>query len=56
MPLCKDMKKGQIYLCEDCGIELQVVAECDECGSETGECVQETCTFECCGKELVLKK
>lgn len=54
---CHDMKKGQIYACEDCGLELQVVAECKECGTPQGECgCTEPCIFQCCGDSLKLKK
>ncbi len=54
---CHDMKKGQIYSCPECGLELQVVAECKECGTPTAECgCNEPCTFQCCGTALVLKE
>jgi hypothetical protein len=54
---CHDMKKGQIYACDDCGLELQVVNECKECGTPEDACGCEAhCTFECCGKPLALKK
>jgi hypothetical protein len=48
------MKKGQIYMCKDCGLELRVVSEyktcsvCSACGCP--------CPFTCCDKELELKK
>jgi hypothetical protein len=32
MPNCHEMKTGDIYVCEGCGLELQVVKECKECG------------------------
>ncbi|MHA2427117.1 MAG: hypothetical protein ACXADB_03705 [Candidatus Hermodarchaeia archaeon] len=54
---CHDMKKGQIFTCADCGLELQVTAECTECETPEGSCGCEApCTFECCGKPLSLKK
>jgi len=54
---CHDMKKGQIFTCEECGLELKVVAECEECGTPQGGCACEApCTYECCGKPLALKK
>jgi hypothetical protein len=31
MPSCEDMKNGQIYMCKDCGLELQMVSECKTC-------------------------
>ena len=54
MPSCEQMTKGQIYECKDCGLQLQVVAECTTCkvGSSCG-C---PCTFVCCEKEMTLKK
>jgi hypothetical protein len=50
------MKLGEVYVCEECGLELQVVKECDECGEdeESCECV-EHCNFSCCGEEMKLK-
>ncbi len=56
MPSCTEMKNGQIYVCQDCGLELQVVKECTECGTEEGECSGETCDISCCDKPLKLKE
>ncbi len=67
---CHSMKVGDILVCEDCGLELQVVKTCDEgCCEPTAECgcgcesecdceeeVETTCVFICCGKELKQKK
>jgi hypothetical protein len=56
MASCHDMKLGQIYVCGDCGLELQVVQECNECGESVEDCAcGEPCTFECCGETLKLK-
>jgi hypothetical protein len=52
---CHEMKLGQVYSCEECGIELKVVAECRECGADTCGCTA-PCTFQCCGEPLELKK
>jgi hypothetical protein len=50
------MKLGQVYVCEGCGLELEVVTECDECGEDAAECTcVEHCSFECCGEEMKLK-
>jgi hypothetical protein len=50
------MQLGQVYFCEGCGLELQVVKECDECGEEAAECAcEEHCTFSCCGEEMKLR-
>lgn len=51
---CHDLKQGEVMVCEECGLELQVVGECRECGEESCEC-EEPCSFTCCGKELVLR-
>ncbi len=53
---CDEMKVGQVYMCEECGLELRVVKECTECATEAEcSCVEE-CEFECCGEPLKLKK
>lgn len=49
---CHDMKKGQVYKCEDCGLEIKIMNTCKEC-CEDGSC---GCSFQCCGKDLKLKK
>ena len=56
MPSCHQMKLGQVYVCEDCGLELKVVKECEECGEEEGECTLADCAFQCCGEEMKLKE
>jgi hypothetical protein len=56
MPKCDEMKKGQVYVCEDCGLEVEVVKECEDCGPGTGkECGYEECEFKCHNKPLTLK-
>ena len=54
---CSTMKKGEIYVCLNCGIELQVVRECDadRCPSHQGT-QSGGCTCSCCGEELVKKQ
>ncbi len=56
---CHNMKKGEIYVCEECGLELQVVKECKDAGTPAEECgchpKADPCTFSCCGKDLVKK-
>jgi hypothetical protein len=52
MPTCADMKVGQIYTCKSCGVELQVVKECTECGDN---CAEDPCGFACCNEDMVLK-
>ena len=56
---CSDMKKGDIFACEECGLELQVFKECTdvEATGDQRACRPDDgpCTFSCCGKELVKK-
>ena len=51
MANCHEMKLGQVYSGEDCGLQLEVVEECKECGTDTCGCAA-PCTFECCGEPL----
>ena len=55
MSQCHDMKRGQVYVCGTCGLELQVTKECSSCGTPADECVHETCRFVCCDEPLQLK-
>jgi hypothetical protein len=56
---CHDLRKGEIYMCKDCGMELQVVNECKDVGIPAEECEchgeENPCSIECCGKPLVKK-
>ena len=57
MVSCADMKKGEVYACEVCGLELEVKAECncpdiDDCNPAEGHAC---CEFECCGKPMAKK-
>ncbi len=58
MSSCHDMKKGDIYVCGDCGIELQVIKECEHSGSDD-ECACHDdggdCGFTCCNQPLKKK-
>ncbi len=60
MASCHDMKQGDIYYCKDCGIELQVVKECKNTDIPAEQCAchaeGESCSFSCCGSDLVKKK
>lgn len=40
------VKKDQILYCDQCGVELKVINDCDE------TCV---CNITCCGKQMKLK-
>jgi hypothetical protein len=55
MTNCSDMKLGEIYACNECGIELEVVKECKDAGLPPDQCVCNPCTIKCCGEELVKK-
>jgi hypothetical protein len=55
MASCHEMKKGEVYVCEDCGIELQVIKDCKDSGKDACGIGSEPCGFSCCGKELVRK-
>ena len=53
---CHDMKKGDVFMCEECGLELQVLSECRDAESPPDSCGCATdCSFECCGKPLTKK-
>ena len=56
MTNCHELKKGDIYYCEGCGLELQVMKECKEAGTSTDACSCSPCNFACCNEELKLKK
>jgi hypothetical protein len=57
MASCHEMKLGQVCVCRECGLELQVVKECKEVGLPDEEC---SCAvhggFECRGEPLRLKE
>lgn len=41
------VKKGQILYCDNCGVELQVINDCDS------SCL---CNITCCGRQMKLKE
>ena len=53
---CHEMKMDEVYVCEDCGMELKVVKECCEDETEQQTCQCEPCVISCCGKELAKKE
>ncbi len=56
MARCDEMREGEIYRCEQCGLEIQVI---EECAHEEGAEAEETCQVEgfvCCGEPLTLKE
>jgi len=53
---CHDMKEGEIYACESCGLELKVVKACNESHEDECGCSgHEPCEFSCCGSTLKKK-
>jgi hypothetical protein len=53
MATCSEMKVGEVYVCQHCELEIQVVRSCAD--SEEGACAcAEAMT--CCGGPLTLKK
>ena len=50
MTTCVDMKVGQIYVCPECGVELQVVKACGE--SDHPSCGPQQCKLMCCDQEM----
>lgn len=48
MPCCESdkIKEGDVYQCEDCGLEVTV----------TKDCGCESCDLTCCGKPLKKKE
>jgi len=51
---CSSMKKGDVYVCKECGLEIEVKKECKDDKCSEGSCGSD-CTFTCCGKELKKK-
>ncbi len=52
MANCEEMKKGDVFVCKNCGLELQVVKKCT-CGSgSTQSC---TVPLQCCGEDMKKK-
>ncbi len=56
---CQDMKKGEVYVCEGCGVELEVVRECrtEETEESRARHVEaDGCEVKCCDRPLKLKR
>ncbi|MFA4965120.1 MAG: hypothetical protein WC709_05715 [Thermoleophilia bacterium] len=53
MATCSEMKVGEVYVCENCNLELQVLGSWSE--SEEGACACAE-SLSCCGGPLILKK
>jgi hypothetical protein len=56
MPGCNNMKKGEVYTCGECGLEIKVTRECKDAKGTDACCIgEECCDIQCCGKPLVKK-
>ncbi len=53
MANCCDMKEGDLFYCDTCGLELEVKKTCT-CQPGADDCC--TVPLSCCGKEMALKK
>ena len=53
MSSCSEMKAGEVYVCEDCNLEIKVIRSCAD--SEEGACACAE-SLVCCGGPLVLKQ
>lgn len=56
MARCDEMREGEIYCCEQCGLEIEIIEECDH---EDGDEADEVCSvdeFMCCGQPMVQKE
>jgi hypothetical protein len=51
MANCVEMKKGDLFVCKSCGLELQVSKACT-CGAGSASC---TVPLQCCGKDMIKK-
>ena len=50
---CAEMKEGDRFICESCGLELQVTKTCSCTTGEEGAC---SVPLQCCGKDMVKKQ
>jgi hypothetical protein len=51
------MRKGDVYMCRECGIQIKVLEECDKSKISSYECSSSGgCSFTCCGEDLVKKQ
>jgi hypothetical protein len=56
MARCDEMREGEVYYCERCGLEIQVL---EECSHDEGEEAEEVCRLDelmCCGEPLSLRE
>ncbi|MDD7510899.1 MAG: hypothetical protein PUK21_00720 [Peptostreptococcaceae bacterium] len=58
MVSCGEMKVGEVYVCNACGLELEVKKGCGCPDDDHCHPVKEDvcCEFACCGQPMELKK
>jgi hypothetical protein len=56
MAHCHDMRVGQVYVCEECGLELEVAKSCTVNGNHPKGVSCTVCTHVCCDKDMKLRK
>jgi hypothetical protein len=49
---CADMQEGDLFVCDACGLELQVTKACSCIAGEEVSC---TVPLQCCGKDMEKK-
>ena len=56
MAVCNEMKKGDLFYCKSCNLEMRVEKPCD-CDNED-DMVGTHCSvpLQCCGKPLIKKQ
>ena len=54
MAICSEMKKGDVYFCRSCHLELKVERTC-ECRDEGTVEVKCSVPLQCCGKPMEKK-
>ena len=52
---CTDLKLHQVWACENCGLEIKVVKECNCSHEQSKVCTPDLCLM-CCDKPLKLKE
>ena len=52
MAICHEMKEGDVFFCELCGLELKVEKSCS-CGTGEDAC---TVPLQCCGQDMTKKQ
>jgi hypothetical protein len=52
MASCSEVKAGEVYVCENCNLEIQVLKSCADDEEAACACAE---SLACCGGPLVLK-